>query len=217
MTLDVDTALFNPALLELRQAGCTRGGRRLFGALTLQLAAGQWLRVSGENGSGKSSLLRMLCGLLPPSEGAVLWRGQPLAQARDRLARDLVYLGHAAALKEDLTPLENLSATCALGGQAVAPAAALDALREAGLAGREQVPVRRLSQGQRRRCALARLPLARHRPLWILDEPFNALDAAACDWLGRQLRAHLARGGLAVVTSHQGNALEALPHQWLQL
>lgn len=207
-----------PASLELRHAGCTRGGRLLFERLSLRLPAGQWLRVSGENGSGKSSLLRMLCGLLPPAGGQVLWREQPLPRAREQLARELVYLGHAPALKDDLTALENLTTACALGGQAVSQAQALTALREAGLDGRHAlVPARRLSQGQRRRCALARLPLARQRPLWILDEPFSALDASACEWLGSLLQAHLASGGLAVVTSHQGNALEALPHQWLQL
>lgn len=203
--------------LELRHVGCARGGRLLFERLSLRLAAGQWLRVSGDNGSGKSSLLRMLCGLLPPASGEVRWREQPLPKAREQLARDLVYLGHAPALKDDLTALENLTTACALGGQAVAEGQALAALAEVGLEGQALMPVRRLSQGQRRRCALARLPLARQRPLWILDEPFNALDAAACEWLGRVLRTHLAGGGLAVVTSHQDNALEALPHQWLQM
>jgi len=210
-------ALSSPPSLELRQVGCSRGGRRLFGGVSLRLEAGHWLKVSGDNGAGKTSLLRVLGGLLPPDGGELLWRGEALAGQRERLGRERLWLGHAPAVKDDLSALENLESACALAGDALAPGAARAALQEAGLRGNEQQPLRRLSQGQRRRCALARLPLARHRPLWVLDEPFTALDAAACDWLARQLRTHLQAGGLAVLTSHQPMALDHLPHLELAL
>ena len=204
-------------MLELQQVGCARGGQLLFGGLSLQLEAGQWLKVSGDNGAGKTSLLRLLCGLLPPSSGRVLWRGQPLTTQRERLGQERLFLGHAPAVKDDLTALENLLAACTLAGAPVDPALALDALDQAGLRGQAHQPLRRLSQGQRRRCALARLPLARRQVLWILDEPFNALDAPACEWLSERVRTHIQSGGMAVLTSHQPVALDRLAHQALHL
>lgn len=203
--------------LELRDVACARGGRLLFGALSLRLDAGQWLQVAGDNGAGKSSLLRLVAGLLPAAGGQVLWRGLPLADQRERLGAERLYLGHEPALKDDLTALENLQAACALAGEAVDSEQALDALHQAGLRGSTHRPVRQLSQGQRRRCALARLPLSRRRALWVLDEPFNALDTSACDWLAHLLRQHLRAGGLAVLTSHQPLPLDGTPGLALQL
>ncbi|MDM7941694.1 MAG: cytochrome c biogenesis heme-transporting ATPase CcmA [Hydrogenophaga sp.] len=203
--------------LALNQVSCVRGERSLFSGLNLQLSGGRLLRVTGANGAGKTSLLRLMCGLLAPTEGEVLWRGEPLAAQRERWGRELVYLGHAAALKEDLSPLDNLQHACTLGGQGVVRAAALQALSDAGLRGFERTPARRLSQGQRRRCGLARLVLARSAPLWVLDEPFNALDTAATAWLEGLIRAQLLRGGSVVLTSHQGVALDDTPHQVLDL
>jgi heme exporter protein A len=205
------------AALALSQVACVRGGRTLFSDLNLQLPAGQLLRVAGANGAGKTSLLRLMCGLLTPTEGQVLWRGQPLAAQREQWGRDLVYLGHAAALKDDLSPLDNLLTACTLGGQTAQRAGALQALSDAGLRGFERTLARRLSQGQRRRCGLARLVLARQAPLWVLDEPFNALDTAATAWLEGLIRAQLLRGGSVVLTSHQGVALDDTPHQVLRL
>jgi heme exporter protein A len=205
------------ATLALNQVGCVRGGRTLFSGLSLQLPGGQLLRVAGANGAGKTSLLRLMCGLLTPTEGQVLWRGQPLASQRERWGQELVYLGHAAALKDDLSPLDNLLTACTLGGQTADRASALQALTDAGLRGFERTPARRLSQGQRRRCGLARLVLARSSPLWVLDEPFNALDTTATAWLEGLIRAQLLRGGSVVLTSHQGVALDDTPHQVLSL
>lgn len=205
------------ASLELAGVGCARGGQVLFDGVSFRLDAGQWLKVSGANGTGKTSLLRLVCGLLPAESGQVLWRGQALAGQGERLGRERLYLGHAPAVKDDLTALENLLAACDLAGDPVETDQALDALHQAGLRGHEHRPLRRLSQGQRRRCALARLPLARHRPLWVLDEPFNALDTPSCDWLSAQVRAHIEAGGLAILTSHQPAALDALGYQELQL
>jgi heme exporter protein A len=204
------------ALLWLQELGCVRGGRPLFGGLNVQLRPGQLLRVQGPNGAGKTSLLRMLSGLLLPSAGQVLWRGEPAARA-ESFGRERVYLGHAAALKDELSPLENLEAASALGGRPCQKAEALNALAGAGLADFAHLPARRLSQGQRRRAGLARLGLCGHAPLWVLDEPFNALDTAATSWLEGLLRQHLLRKGILVLTSHQGRPLPDLPQQVLSL
>ena len=194
-------------MLELQAVACVRGGRTLFSDVNLALQPGQLLRVSGVNGAGKTSLLRMLCGLLAPAQGRVLWQGQPIASLRDEFNRQLVYVGHAAALKDDLSALENLQTAGVLGGSVSTDSDALAALAQAGLRGRERVPARILSQGQRRRVALARLELSSAAPLWVLDEPFNALDNAATAWLLALVSAQLARGGVVVLTSHQAVAL----------
>ena len=189
--------------LQLDELACVRGNRQLFSHLSANVAPGQLLRVRGANGAGKTSLLRMLCGLLLPTDGQVLWQGAPLATQREKLGSDLVYLGHAAALKDELSPIENLMDACALGGRKPMAAEALAALQAAGLKGHERTPARRLSQGQRRRSALARLALSQSAPLWILDEPFNALDTAANAWLTGLIETHLKNAGIVVLTSHQ--------------
>jgi heme exporter protein A len=190
--------------LELRQVECVRGRRSLFKSLDLAVGPGRLLRLQGANGAGKTSLLRMICGLLAPAHGEVLWRGQRVASLREEFGRQLVYLGHAAALKDDLTTLENLLTSSLLAGLAVTPAQAQAALAAAGLRGRERAPARVLSQGQRKRVALARLVLSGACPLWVLDEPFNALDSAATGWLVGLITEHVARSGIVVLTSHQG-------------
>jgi heme exporter protein A len=192
--------------LELRDLGCVRGRRSLFRGLDLRLEPGQLLRVTGANGSGKTSLLRMLCGLLAPAQGEVLWHGRSVRRDREAFLQQLVYLGHAAALKDDLSALENLQVAVRLGGRTADAAALRQALADAGLRGREHLPARVLSQGQRRRAALARLPLGGAR-LWVLDEPFNALDTAATGWLLGLIEGQLRGGGLVVLTSHQPVAL----------
>ena len=203
--------------LQLDNLACTRGSRQLFSGLSLDVKPGDLLRVRGANGAGKTSLLRMLCGLLLPTSGQVLWCGKPLAVQRDRLGQDLMYLGHAAALKDELSPLENLLDACALSGHTPTPHAAMDALQGAGLRGHERTPVRRLSQGQRRRSALARLALSQNAPLWILDEPFNALDTAANAWLTSLIESRLHSGGMVVLTSHQDMAIKATNQKDLAL
>ncbi len=206
-----------PNALTLSELSCTRGGRQLFSGVTHQVLPGQLLRVKGLNGAGKTSLLRMLCGLLLPSSGQVLWRGKQISAHRESFGQDLVYLGHAAALKDELSPLENLLDACALGGRAPDAAAAMTALRAAGLRGHERTAARRLSQGQKRRSALARLALSQHAPLWILDEPFNALDTAANAWLTSLIEAHLHRAGMVILTSHQDTPISARNQQDLTL
>lgn len=189
-------------MLEADNLECVRGERRLFAGLGFRLGAGELLYLQGRNGAGKTSLLRMLIGLLPPAAGEIRWRGEAIGRAGEAFRADLCYLGHLNAIKEELTPLENLLAAARLAGEALSEDDALDALEQVGLAGREDLACKYLSQGQKRRVALARLVKER-RPLWVLDEPFVALDVAAVDWLAGLISAHLQRGGLAVMTTHQ--------------
>jgi heme exporter protein A len=162
--------------------------------------------LEGDNGVGKTSLLRILCGLSALEEGEISWKNQSVAQNPDDFRQDLAYLGHQLALKEDLTPLENLRVSSAISGHELSVSEAMSALAKMGLRGREQLPVRVLSQGQKRRTALARL-LSSRAKLWILDEPFVALDLAAQEVLSGVINAHLHHQGMVLLTSHQAVAL----------
>jgi heme exporter protein A len=190
-------------MLEARKIEITRGDRRLFSGLDLALTPGTLLRVRGSNGSGKTSLLRALCGLLLPSAGSILWNGESIRSLREEFWRNLVYVGHANALKDELTASENLGVLCAMSGVACSAAERAQALAQFGLAGRDHLAAKSLSQGQRRRTALARLSLAGTLALWVLDEPFAALDSAAVGHLQSVIGAHLAGGGMVVMTTHQ--------------
>lgn len=190
-------------MLELRDLECSRGAITLFSGISATLDAGAVLRVRGANGAGKTSLLRMACGLSLPHRGEVRWNGEPITALREEFAQNLAYLGHGAALKDDLSAAENLSVACVLGGSVTHADAIAGALAAAGLAGREHLPVRVLSQGQKRRAALARLALADSASLWVLDEPFNALDTSAVDWLCELIAGHVNHGGMVILTSHQ--------------
>ncbi len=172
---------------------CERGGKTLFRGLSFALRDGERLRIAGANGSGKTSLLRILCGLLSPTAGEVRWKGSPVQFLKEEYARQLVYLGHAAAVKDELTAAENLAISCRLAGMPVSTDAVQDALARLGLSGMDHF-VKRLSQGQRRRAALARLVLSESLPLWLLDEPYAALDAAATRLVGELIDGHVARG-----------------------
>lgn len=195
-------------MLEADNLECVRGERRLFAGLSFTLEAGELLYLQGRNGAGKTSLLRMLIGLLPPEAGEIRWQGEAIGRHRDDYHAALCYLGHLNAIKEELTPLENLLAGARLAGEVLSEDDAIDALEQVGLAGREDLACKYLSQGQKRRVALARLVTDR-RPLWILDEPFVALDVGAVDWLAGVISAHLQRGGMAVMTTHQPVAIPA--------
>lgn len=187
-------------MLEVCGLSCARGERLLFSDVSFSLDTGQWLQIKGENGAGKTSLMRLLVGLAHAEAGEVLWQGKrtPTPEFRDAT----LYLGHHAAVKEDLTPLENLRLAAALDDHPLDELHALKALQRMGLRGREELPVRVLSAGQKRRVLLSRL-LTRPAKLWILDEAFNALDVAAVALLGSLIGEHLQRGGMAVLTSHQ--------------
>ena len=181
---------------------CVRGERQLFAGLDLAVDAGEWLHVRGENGAGKTSLLRLLAGLSHPAAGDIRWCGKPIGHADAHYQQDLLFFGHHGALKEDLTPLENLEFAAAMDGVELQESHALAALYRFGLKGREDLPVRVLSAGQKRRVMLARL-VTRKAKLWVLDEPFTALDVKAVDLLATLIGEHIAGGGMAVLTSHQ--------------
>ena len=190
-------------MLEVQDLACMRGGRPLFRALSFAVQTGELLWVEGRNGAGKTSLLRLVCGLGEPDSGKVLWRGAPVRGHREAFFADLLYLGHLNALKDDLSVMENLSLASRLAGVDASPAAVEAALAAAGIAALGARAVRTLSQGQRRRAALARLWLPEPRPLWILDEPFSALDTEAVERLAARIAAHAQAGGVALLTTHQ--------------
>ena len=189
-------------MLSVSDLECQRGDRRLFSGVGFRLGDGELMYLQGRNGTGKTSLLRLLCGLLPPAGGEIFWRGQPIKRLGEDYRRELCFLGHHNAIKEELTPLENLSTSAALATTPLDTEQALDALARLGLAGREDLPCRYLSQGQKRRVALSRLVFDQ-RSLWLLDEPFVALDTVAVELVASLIGAHLQRGGLAVLTTHQ--------------
>lgn len=204
----------NPTVLQAHDLECVRGERQLFSGIDFRVGDGELLYLSGRNGSGKTSLLRIIIGLLPPQSGEVLWRGK--SNRGDEFRADLCYLGHHNAIKEEFTPLENLMASTRVADEALSEEAAAEALEQVGLAGCEDLACKYLSQGQKRRVALARLVKER-RPLWVLDEPFVALDTAAVDWLAGIIGGHLQRGGCAVMTTHQPVEIAAGTVQQLRL
>lgn len=165
-------------MLEASNLECVRGERSLFAGVGFRLDGGEMLYVQGKNGSGKTSLLRMLCALTPAASGEIRWRGGPIGKLGEEFRSELCYLGHQNAIKEELTPLENLLSSARLAQEALDEDAALDALALVGLRGREDLACRYLSQGQKRRAALARL-VNEKRALWVLDEPYVALDPVA--------------------------------------
>lgn len=179
---------------------CERDWRMLFENLEVQVQPGEMLQVAGPNGSGKTSLLRLLAGLMQPTAGDILLQGKPLAEQRGMLARNLLWIGHAAGIKGLLSAEENLAWLCALQRPATREVI-WQALAAVGLRGFEDVPCHTLSAGQQRRVALARLHLDAP-PLWILDEPFTALDKQAVSELEAHLAAHCEQGGMVILTTH---------------
>ena len=176
--------------------------------MSFELEPGELLYVNGPNGSGKTTLLRMLCGLVLPADGEVRWGGRDIHALGEDYRAQLLYCGHHSAVKDDLNGVENLQVSGRLGGQRISMEQALDALGRLGLDGLEALPAKVLSQGQRRRLSLARLTFAKAR-LWILDEPFTALDAAAVGVLRGLITAHLVNSGLVVLTTHQRVDIDA--------
>lgn len=172
--------------------------------------------VRGGNGHGKTSLLRILCGLSTPAAGEVRWRNQPIRQAHEQFGREMAYIGHNNGIKDDLTPIENLRLAAALGGRSLDQAQATHALGQVGLARCLDIPARVLSFGQRRRVALAGLMTA-GALLWILDEPLTGLDVHGVAMVEQLIRDHVVAGGLAIMTTHQALALDGVTPKTLSV
>ena len=202
--------------LEVHQLAFTRSDRVLFSDLSFALEPGQVLQIEGHNGSGKTTLLRTLCALSTPSDGEVRWCGENIRKVLPDYLEELAYVGHIPGVKEELTPLENLAFAQAI----TRPRPGIDAesaLERIGLpVEHEDIPCRKLSAGQRRRVALARLLMSDAR-LWVLDEPFTALDRVGRKMVEQMLRDHASAGGMAVITTHHTVSLDNSPVQHLHL
>ena len=203
-------------MLEVIGLACMRGEHQLFGDLNFKLSAGELLQVQGANGSGKTTLLRALCGFIQPLAGEIHWQGHNIKQLDEEFYADFIYLGHLNAIKDELNALENLRISCALSGNAISDKVAVAALRRMGLKGRETFPVKVLSQGQRRRVALARLVVS-NAPLWILDEPLTALDVGAVGLMQSLIEEHLAKQGMVIFTTHQPLDVAGVKTRYLSL
>ena len=188
-----------PPLLEAKGLSFARDDEPIFGPVDLVVHAGEALVVEGDNGAGKTTLIRILAGLVEPTSGTLFWQGAALDRTM-RDAKGMALLGHQLGLKPELTPRENLAFRVALDGvrRGMTPDIAL---KSVALEGYEDVPVRTLSAGQRKRSALAALLLS-GASLWLLDEPYANLDRAGHVLVDRMLEAHCLRGGAAILTSH---------------
>ena len=192
----------NNNMLQVSELSCIRGDRRLFTKLSFELQEGQVLYLRGRNGSGKTTLQRSISGLFHPDAGEILWKGERISELAETYFQDVLYIGHAPGIKLDLTAVENLRFQCRLKALSVTEDHIWDALQKLGLAGFEDLPARVLSAGQKRRIALARL-FVDHSKLWILDEPFTALDVAAVELLLELITEHMGLGGMVILTTHQ--------------
>jgi len=199
-------------MLETMALACERGGLPLFSGLSFALGPGGLLRVRGANGSGKTTLLRTLAGLTRPSAGSVRWRGNPID---GEYHKEMLFFGHLPGMKDELTVLENLAFSSKLSE--LENPDFKKALERLGVARLADLPARYLSQGQRRRAALARLALSAGVPLWLLDEPFAALDAEGIAQLSALCAAHLAADGMLVLTSHQDVPIASAAPQEIEL
>ena len=209
-------------MLTISNISCVRGRKPLFAPVSFSLQAGQALHLEGDNGVGKTSLLRIICGLSPADAGEILWNGSSLNKQNPEVVESfrasLCYMGHNLSLKDELTPIENLLFDAQVAGRSLSHEKGMGALRKIELNNRAHLPLRVLSQGQKRRTALARLSVSEAK-LWVLDEPFVALDAQSLDNLRALLANHVLQGGMLLFTSHQavelsqpnGHALDVQP------
>jgi heme exporter protein A len=212
------TALNN--MLSVNNLGCIRGERVLFKDLSFQLDSGRLLYIQGENGSGKTTLLRTLCGLSLPATGDILWNNQAIKSLAEDYYGQVLYIGHLASIKDDLTAIENIQFSLSLSGFTANKSQAIGALGTLGVGRCADLPTRVLSQGQKRRIALAQLWLQdtpQHTPLWILDEPFTALDINMINILTEHIEKYVNNGGMVVFTSHQLPSFNVSLIQDLQL
>lgn len=193
-------------MLEVQCLSCARGDVTLFRDMSFALDAGGCAHVQGPNGAGKTTLLRAMCGLTRPVAGTVRWNGTAIGALAEEFRSNLLHIGHLNGLHGELSAVENLRYDTCLDGPDTN--AVFAALADFGLARRAHLPTKLLSQGQKRRVALARLVLAR-RALWILDEPFAALDANATEHLNRVIEQHLDQGGMLALTAHHALTFRA--------
>jgi heme exporter protein A len=191
--------------LEACELGCVRDDRSLFEGLSFRLVPGQVLLLEGRNGSGKTSLLRLLCGMRQPDAGEIRWGGEDIFRLGPDYHAHIAYVGHKDGVKLDLTACENLKLARGLGDPNTEISIA-DALEQVELSGFDDVSARNLSAGQQRRLALARLLVTRAK-LWILDEPFTSLDTHGIGIVEGLFANHVAQGGMLAVTSHHQVAL----------
>lgn len=203
-------------MLEVINLACTLGQRKLFSGINFTLQPGGLLQVHGANGTGKTSLLRIVCGLLTPEDGTVRWQGKDIRSLGEEYAEAFTYVGHRNGVKEELSSLENLRFQLGIDGADISREVAASALAQVGLAGRENLAARFLSEGQRRRSALARLTVS-GKKLWILDEVQASLDANALDLVRSLIEKHLNAGGMALVATHQELKFSATSSQRLVL
>ena len=204
------------SILEVSKLGCVRGDRRLFSGLDLAVSPGTFIQLTGPNGSGKTSLLRILCGLLAPAEGQVKWNGANIRALGEEYFTSVTYMGHRHGVKDELSAVENLRISNALNGIELSKERARDVLEQMGLAGRHLLPARLLSEGQRRRVGLARL-LVCNTKLWLLDEVMTSLDKGAVSLVRSLIQNHLTGGGIAIVATHQDLELSTDRIQRLEL
>ena len=204
----------NHHVLSAINLAVVRGERMLFGKLSFELKNGTVMYLQGENGTGKTTLLRTICGLSQPYAGSIHWNRESIATLAEEYSKNILYIGHLPGIKEDLTAIENLQFSLALLGSKVEKPQVMQVLETLGLAKALHLPTRMLSQGQKRRVVLARLWL-QNAPMWILDEPFTALDVAATDLLKQKIEDFANAGGMVVMTSHQDFTLNV--PQFMQL
>ena len=203
-------------MLEVINLTCVRGTRRLFQDLNFSAGSGELVELRGPNGSGKTSLLRILCGLATPAAGEVRWNGTSIRSLGEEYAGSVAYLAHQNAVKDELTAIENLRISSAVCGNALDRKEAQETLKRVGLTQQQNLPARALSAGQRRRLAMTRLLTSTAR-LWILDEVLTSLDDVAMNLSREFISDHLKKEGIAIVATHQDLNLAAPRFQRLQL
>jgi heme exporter protein A len=203
-------------MLEVENLSCVRGDRRLFSSLNFSVQPGGLLQLTGPNGSGKTSLLRIICGLAPAANGEVRWQGANIRSLAEEYFTHVTYIGHRHGVKDELTAIENLRVSSGLGGTDVSEAEAANILEKMGLGGREHLPALLLSEGQRRRLALSRLGVC-GKALWLLDEVLTSLDKAAVALVSSLIEEQLDKGGMAIVATHQELNVSASSFQRIEL
>ncbi len=204
------------SMLEAINLRCVRGDRRLFANVNFLLGPGKFLQLRGPNGSGKTSLLRIICGLSTPAEGEIRWHGTRTCALEEEYYKAITYIGHRNAVKDELTALENLRVSSVLGGVEINSQRALTVLEKIGLGGYKSLPARLLSEGQRRRLALARLSVC-GTSLWLLDEVMASLDRTAVALVKSLIERHLSGGGMAIIATQQELDLSPTSKQRLEL